>query len=159
MIQTSRVHVVNQPISVSCSFDSNLTLSNHRYAVKEGSAYTVIYNLSGEENTHQTTLNYLFEDDKHMTYNQFETILSEIIESVHKHLSQDHKVLIHCRAGINRSAAVVVGLAVKYYGFKCKAAILNLETSKKQRYRNWHTLTNCTFKEHLKTWSDICHGQ
>jgi protein-tyrosine phosphatase len=148
----TRVHVVNQPIAVVCPFNANLTLSNHRYAVLEGGAYTVVFNLSGEPHTHDTTLTYAFEDNPEISYHDFEDTLGTIVDRVHECLEHDHNVLVHCRAGINRSAAVVVAYALKYRGLKLRAAVKYIEQAKQQRYRNWPTLTNQTFKQHLQTW-------
>lgn len=53
-----------------------------------------------------------------------------MVPIIHSHLIQGHNVLVHCRAGIQRSAAIIAAYLILYYNMSVNQAI---EYVRKQR--------------------------
>jgi protein-tyrosine phosphatase len=67
---------------------------------------------------------------------------------------QHGKVLLHCRAGVNRSPAVAVAYAMKKRDMTLQLIIRNMENRKQDQYPDqcWDTLTNTQFLRFLENW-------
>jgi len=58
-------------------------------------------------------------------------LLPEITRKIHDYLSNNKKILIHCYAGKQRSAAVIVAYCIRYLGFSLNDAVTLLKTRRK----------------------------
>ena len=57
-------------------------------------------------------------------------ILPNAIAFIHKELTNNHKILVHCKGGINRSPIVVITYLVLYGSFTLKDAIIFVKEKK-----------------------------
>ncbi len=73
-----------------------------------------------------------------------EEYLNKIVDSVVDALNKNQKVLVHCTAGLNRSALVCVLVLMKMSKITAKAAITHL-----RRFRSPDVLFNKTFFNYL----------
>lgn len=75
---------------------------------------------------------------------------STISEQIHKYASKGQPVLIHCQAGMNRSAFILAYYLIKKRGYSPDATIAMLRKINKT-YRNVNTLTNPKFESMLRS--------
>lgn len=59
------------------------------------------------------------------------TLLPEITRKIHDYLANNKKILIHCYAGKQRSASVIVAYCVRYLDLSLNDAIILLKTRRK----------------------------
>ena len=57
--------------------------------------------------------------------------LDLVCDTVNAHLSKNRKVLIHCKAGMNRSPAFVIAYLIKYNGMSLKQAKNHIQKIRK----------------------------
>jgi len=57
--------------------------------------------------------------------------LDTVCDTVNAHLSKNRKVLIHCKAGMNRSPAFVIAYLVKYNGMSLEQAQNHIQKIRK----------------------------
>jgi len=53
--------------------------------------------------------------------------MDKYIDIIHTHIQNNENVLVHCKAGVQRSATIVVGYLMKYLGFELTEAIKTLK--------------------------------
>ena len=58
-------------------------------------------------------------------------LLPDITRKIHDDLANNKKVLVHCYAGKQRSAAVIVAYCMRYLGLSLKDAVILLKTRRK----------------------------
>jgi protein-tyrosine phosphatase len=68
-----------------------------------------------------------------------------VLEAIHAHLQEGKTVLVHCRAGIQRSCAVVACYLVKYHGLTPDQAIAYIKAQRPIAF-----LTGVNFRETIE---------
>jgi dual specificity phosphatase 12 len=58
-------------------------------------------------------------------------LLPEITRKIHDYLSNNKKILVHCYAGKQRSAALIVAYCIRYLGLSLNDAVILLKTRRK----------------------------
>ena len=53
--------------------------------------------------------------------------MDKYIDIIHTHIQNNENVLVHCKAGVQRSATIVVGYLMKYLDFELNEAIKTLK--------------------------------
>ena len=72
----------------------------------------------------------------------------EAYEFIEENLAKGHNVLVHCHAGVSRSAAIVIAYVMKQLGLTADVA-LDLVKSRRNRIR-----PNENFRNHLKEYEE-----
>lgn len=47
----------------------------------------------------------------------------KVVPIIHKYIQEGHNVLVHCVAGVQRSASIVAMYLMKYYGFNLEDSV------------------------------------
>tara|TARA_Y100001970_G_C14192643_1_gene836265 strand:- start:1361 stop:1873 length:513 start_codon:yes stop_codon:yes gene_type:complete len=77
------------------------------------------------EDTTITTYRFPLEDDKSDKYiNIMTSSLEHYVNIIEKHIQNNENVLVHCRAGVQRSASLVVAYIMKYLKLDLENATL-----------------------------------
>lgn len=112
---------------------------------------SAIVNLSGYRYDYGVTTYYLSIADKEVTIDEIDiyigafTIVANIIE---KNMAESRNILVHCAAGVNRSAAAIVMYLI-LHGLSYEDAVKQVTDANYRR--NSPTLTNASFRQLLKT--------
>jgi len=69
-------------------------------------------------------LDYYRVDVEDMGREPIELFFPEATEFIHKHLSEERPVLIHCKAGVSRSASVLLAYLIEYCGYSLHDAFM-----------------------------------
>lgn len=136
----------------------NLYLSNWDYAWNHVDDYSTVINMSEhplrpkDRQKCQVIWCHL-PDQEHLSFMRMEQTVMPLLDRMHDAL-QRGKVLIHCRAGVNRSPTVVVAYAMKKRKMSLQQIIRNIENRKREHHPHdmWDTLTNAHFLRFLTNW-------
>ena len=86
-------------------------------------------------------------------FKQFADILDEKVKSVnaimHEYLEKKQNVLVHCEAGVNRSAFIIAKYLLDYRNYELIDVLDTLEIANKEQ-RNAPVLTNYCFRNILQ---------
>lgn len=93
-----------------------------------------------------------YNDDKHISYQQFVNIMENIFNIIENNKDQD--ILIACEAGVNRSVSVIIGYMIRnkidYY-----LALNTIEDEKNKINPNWNNLTNLSMRHLLRLYNNL----
>jgi len=67
------------------------------------------------------------DDKKQKSINRMKQLLPEIVDKINHHINQNHKIFIHCYAGMQRSAIVIVAYLMKKHNLTKDNAIKMLK--------------------------------
>lgn len=86
----------------------NLYVGGHESSKRRGDEFDTVISMSAPSKN--TDYKYIIDDGEH-EYSRFESAVDKGI----KELSDDKKLLVHCKAGLSRSVAVCVAIQVCYF--------------------------------------------
>ena len=92
---------------------------------------TIINLVKGLPNKFPSKINYInfsLKDDGDLGNGQ---ILTDVISSIEDNLDKNKRVLVHCRKGISRSPAAIIGFLIKHKGFKMDQAFEFVRSKKR----------------------------
>tara|TARA_Y100000385_G_C12614420_1_gene434335 strand:- start:9 stop:506 length:498 start_codon:yes stop_codon:yes gene_type:complete len=129
---TSRDNIKNSGIDVVINCSPNLPFNNkllHNYRIAVNDDLTNKANLD-----------------------LFENIIN-ILPIIHNHVKQNHKILIHCKAGMQRSAAVTAAYLMKYHDLSIEEAKKFIQEKRPIAFFMGSNFNLCLllFQKHLKT--------
>ena len=90
-------------------------------------------------------------DDRAFTERDYPQ-LKTVMEGLYQKLG--HRVLVHCTAGINRSATLIV-YAITHDGYLSAEDVIDKLRQSNMKWRSSPTLTNTTFEQFLKIEKNI----
>lgn len=111
--------------------DKNLIIKNlylgNKLSAMENNNYTLIVNCSTNikfYNDPQNKIRINLIDNPSQAENMYKQIIdNQVLEKIHNNLLKGNKVLVHCRMGRQRSAAIVACYLIKYHNYTCSSVI------------------------------------
>ena len=138
----------------------NILLGNYKSTGKDNiknSGIDVVINCSPNLPFHNKLLhNYRISVNDDLTnkanLDLFENIIN-ILPIIHNHVKQNHKILIHCKAGMQRSAAVTAAYLMKYHDLSIEEAKKFIQEKRPIAFFMGSNFNLCLllFQKHLKT--------
>jgi len=118
--------------------------------------YGKYYKRDKKENFHIYNID--FEDSRRINYNNFMKILLEVIAIIdnqdfvqqNTHARYEHKFVVSCHKGVNRSVAAIIGYVIQKDIMTFEEALGYIHDIKMEKDNLWYSLNNLQFMKYLK---------
>ena len=136
---------------------SGLFIGNDKCAVHHGNSFDFVVNctpylpLPKDSNAIRIPI----EDDPFDSVPLYQILRdTTVLQDVHKYITSNRKVLVHCQAGVQRSPAVVACYLIKYYDMNPEQSVAFIKTKRPIAFF-WHVnlqkALQLTYEHHLDT--------
>ena len=146
------MHIMSYFIELSKIY-KNLVLSTFSYSLENVDNGTMIINLCKKEiksDKNKLIYNFTLSDSLEPSYNNFKNIVNQVIDLIKLAEICNHKVIVNCLGGVNRSCSMVIAYAVLEKELSVEEAVNYIKNDKKKKYYiRWDTMTNTMFLEFL----------